>query len=423
MTSVDPIELDVLAALIDDDELREQLRPEHLRGLSAPVRQAASALLAVNGTGPRYVQAAQRLSASGAQEALAVLERASGAFPTRPVAELAAWVRARARLAALREVARRLPGPDAPDPVRAVAEAETALAAALSAGATDDEAVVGGVEAVDRFLTARADVLIPSGVAFVDTHAGGWRRGGLHLVLGLTGRGKTALLAQSAMAAAAAGYRVYVVSAEMSAEDLVPRLLGRAASRYADASGAPVTVARMARREAQVLPLVAQAATDLRDALERIAIDARGWPRLGELLSALSRAHAARPVDLVLVDYLQLISCPGAGSREQEVRDIAVALKATALRLQVAVVAAGQLVDPPAWSQSGEGLPRTPAVRDSRAAAHAADLILELDRLEEAPTGGRYARYLLRLRKLRYASSEGAEGECVFDRATCRFTG
>jgi replicative DNA helicase len=342
-------------------------------------------------------------------------------FPTRPASDLAAWVRARARLRALREAARALPGPGAADPVRAATQAEAVLAAALAAGAGEDGAVLSGREAVDRFLGGGLQALIPTGVAFVDGTAGGWRRGGLHLVLGLTGRGKTALLAQSAMAAAEAGYRAYIVSAEMTADDLVPRLLGDRVVRYADASGAPLTVARIARREAEVLPLVAQAAGEVAEALGRITIDARGWPRISDVLSTLHRHHAACPVDLVLVDYLQLLSSPGAGrSREQEVREIAVALKQAAMQLQVAVVAAGQLVDPPAWSADATA-PRTPAVRESRAAAHAADLILELERLEEAAAGARYAGYLLRLRKLRHSGGEGAEEEVLFDRHSCRF--
>lgn len=418
---MDPVELEVLSALIDSDDLRAALRPAYLRGLSRAAEQAAAALLAVDGTGPRYVQAFQRLLAAGAQDALNALEEACGVFPTRPASDLAAWVRARARLRALHEAARALPGPGAADPVRAAAEAEAVLAAALARGAADDGAVCSGEEAVDRFLAGGLHALVPSGIAFVDGSAGGWRRGGLHLVLGLTGRGKTALLAQSAMAAAEAGYRAYIVSAEMTAEDLVPRLLGGRVVRYADPSGAPLTVARVARRDAPVLPLVAQAAADLAEALGRITIDARGWPRISEVLSTLHRHHAAHPVDLVLVDYLQLMSSPEAGrSREQEVREIAVALKQTAMRLQVAVVAAGQLVDPPAWSADA-GSPRTPAVRESRAAAHAADLILELERLEEAAAGARYASYLLRLRKLRHSGGEGAEEEVRFDRHACRF--
>jgi len=201
----------------------------------------------------------------------------------------------------------------------------------------------------------------------------------------------------------------------MTADDLVPRLLGDRVVRYADASGAPLTVARIARREAEVLPLVAQAAGEAAEALDRITIDARGWPRTCDVLPTLHRHHAACPGDLVLVDYLQLLSSPGAGrSRGQEVREIAVALKQAAMQLQVAVVAAGQLVDPPAWSADATA-PRTPAVRESRAAAHAAD------RLEEAAAGARYVSYLLRLRKLRHSGGEGAEEEVLFDRHSCRF--
>ena len=94
---MDPVELEVLSALIDDEALRAALRPAHLRGLSRPAGQAAAALLAVDGAGPRYVQASQRLLAAGAREALAALEQACGVFPTRPASDLAAWVRARAR--------------------------------------------------------------------------------------------------------------------------------------------------------------------------------------------------------------------------------------------------------------------------------------------------------------------------------------
>jgi hypothetical protein len=207
----------------------------------------------------------------------------------------------------------------------------------------------------------------------------------------------------------------------MTADDSVPQLLGNRVVRYADSSGAPLSVARVAHREGPVLVLIVQAVGEVAEALDRITIDARSRPRISDVRSVLCRHHAARPVDLVLVDYLQLLSTPGAGrSRVQEAREIAVALKRTTKGSRWPPPPRGNWRTCRAWSADA-GTPRTPAARECPAAAHAADLILELERLGRAPAGARYASYPLRLRKLRQGSSEGTEQEVLFDRTSYRF--
>jgi hypothetical protein len=69
----------------------------------------------------------------------------------------------------------------------------------------------------------------------------------------------------------------------MTADDSVPRLLGNRVVRYADSSGAPLSVARVAHREGPVLVLIVQAAGEVAEALDRITIDARSRPRISDV--------------------------------------------------------------------------------------------------------------------------------------------
>lgn len=419
----DLVEIEILAALVGGDEyLLMRLRPDDLAGLSLLARQVAQALLTVNGVGPRVAQAAERLRSGGVVGALDVLDDAAATYPTRPSEDLLCWARDKARQHRLREAIRRVGSLDGRDPGQFMSQAESMLVGAMFAGADGEDAVMTGLEAARRLAMGNQARMIPSGVDIIDRSAGGWRRGGLHLVLGLTGRGKSALLFQAAMAAAEQGYTVYAVSAEMVAEDVVPRLLGGQVSRYADVLGAPITVTRLARRDPEAIAALPQITAGVEDALGRITINAHTWPRLSDMLSHVFRAHTIRPIDVLLVDYLQLISgAENDRSREQEVTAVARALKSLAMRLDIAVVAAAQLLDPPPWSRDIESKSRTPAVRESRGAAHAADMTIELERLEEV-SGTRHVHYLLRISKLRHGASEGAEQDLLYDRSSCRFT-
>jgi len=73
-----------------------------------------------------------------------------------------------------------------------------------------------------------------------------------------------------------------------------------------------------------------------------IIIDDCNQTSLSYLLSKIKQYAITNKVELILVDYLQLVSASG-GSREQEVSKVARALKNIAKELNVAIIALSQL--------------------------------------------------------------------------------
>jgi RecA/RadA recombinase len=392
--------------------------------LDAPFREALDAMRRCAGTGPRWLVGAELLRSEGREEPARLLEEAARLCPPHPLDEVVEAVRALHRLDILQRAAREALQVDpGRDPVMAERVAEAALVSAISAGTPDRRGVRKGDEVLVDMLRQEDGVLhVPSGIPAVDRLLGGWRAGTLTLVLGLTGAGKTSLLVQSAAAAAQAGLWVHIVSAEMSAEDLAVRLVGDRLAQYVDDEGAPVTVERVLRREPAVMGVLAAVSALARDETSRVTLDDSGWQTVADILGAVCRRHLQSPLGILFVDYLQLIQ-PGSGtqanlSREQQVKEVAEALKRVATRFGIPVVAAAQLVDPPAWTgEARRSL--TPAVRESRAAAHTADTVVEIEKTGEPR--GRYTPYVLRVLKTRTTSHVGASVALTFDRWACRF--
>jgi len=267
-----------------------------------------------------------------------------------------------------------------------------------------------------------ASWMVPSGIACVDELSGGWRRGHLHLICGLTGTGKTAMLVQTAVAAARAGYRVYFVSCEVPGKDLVPRLLGDYLDGVACPDGGPATVTRLVRRGAGAREVLASVGERAREDLSRIIVDSRGWVGLQEALGSFVAYHLTGGVDLLVVDYLQLLRSSNGSKhdrREREVAEAAESLKRAAVQYSIAVVAGAQLVDPPAWIAEHRRSHGS-AVRESRAAAHAADMVLEIHPDPDDDGNGRYRPCIVRFAKCRHFPS-GMTYRCVFDTFLCRF--
>jgi replicative DNA helicase len=398
--------------------------PVDTRDVSPACAAALQALLEVD---LRADRAVARLKASGRADAIELIRTALETVPSMSVEEVMAKIRARNGVEAWRSAAQRILRirPD-PEPRFALSAIEAIASEAFAVCARDDEAVRTLEMFAQKFRSSFDDAeqyVVPSGLPGIDDLLGGWALGHLHLVTGLTGSGKTALLVQTAVHAAELGHEVHLVSAEMPGETLVPRALGEYLSVYATSDGSKVTVGRTYRRDPAVKEAFEAALRDAQDAFKRIVVDARGWVTLRDVLSMFYRHHAVRPVRLLLVDYLQLIQPEEPGrNREQEVAEVAIALKRLAVRHNVAVVAAAQLVDPPAWSGEAQRS-KTPAVRESRAAAHAADLVIELQRGREGNDRlpKPEERYTIRITKSRHAAAEGYSREVVFDRGSCRF--
>lgn len=112
---------------------------------------------------------------------------------------------------------------------------------------------------------------------------------------------------------------------------------------------------------------------------------------IGSLVDEAVRLVREEGVRVIAVDYLQLVMPNGqAESREREVSDVARELKALALDLEVAVVAAAQLNRGP--EQRTDRRPLLMDFRDSDAIAQTADVVILLHREDayerESPRAG-----------------------------------
>jgi replicative DNA helicase len=163
-------------------------------------------------------------------------------------------------------------------------------------------------------------------------------------------------------------------SLEMSKDSLVQRMLTSEARIDAQ-------TLRKGRLRDDDFPRLARAAGILSHA--PVFIDDTPGITVLEMRSKARRLKSDHGLDLVIVDYLQLMSGPSAENRQQEVSQISRGLKALAKELQVPVVALSQLsraVDQRAGAERGR--PVLSDLRESGAIEQDADLIMFLFREE-----------------------------------------
>jgi replicative DNA helicase len=196
--------------------------------------------------------------------------------------------------------------------------------------------------ALKRFvdqITARADNQrqgIPTGFESLDAKTGGLQPSDLILVAGRPGLGKTSFALNIVWHAAAVAHKTCAVfSLEMSELQVVQRLV----SMKSEIDGNRI-------RRGRLSPAEFVAISDASAELHRVPIFVEESSRLTvtDILAKSRRLQAENGLDLLVIDYLQLIE--GAGDDENRVLEIARisrALKAIARELQVPVIALSQL--------------------------------------------------------------------------------
>ncbi|MGX6647587.1 replicative DNA helicase [Maricaulaceae bacterium MS644] len=191
---------------------------------------------------------------------------------------------------------------------------------------------------------------ISSGLKSLDAKLGGMHRSDLIILAGRPSMGKTSLATNIAFSVAQAykaeessdGHRkttdggiVAFFSLEMSQEQLATRLI-------ADYSGISSYHIRQGKIDAAQFE-------DIRDAVSEINtiplyIDDTGGLSIGAMTARARRLKRQRGLDMVVVDYLQLLTGSGkTDSRVQEISEITQALKSLAKELNVPVIALSQL--------------------------------------------------------------------------------
>ena len=379
---IDALAWDQIGDLIVADDF---YRPDH------QLIFAALAELIANGKPADVVTAAGQLEGSGRLEAaggLAYLGTLARDTPT------AANVRAYAQIVRERSLLRRLisagraitaaafanDGRAARDLVDE-AEQQVFRIAEQSTGRRDGAIKVSTllpqlIDKIDEWHTNPNSMRgLPTGFADFDRKTGGLRPGDLVIVAGRPSMGKTTLAMNIAeYAAVNPGTRssVAIFSMEMPAEQLLTRMLS-------SIGGVPLNGIRSGQISDEDWVRVTAATSQLSEA--KIFIDESPSLTPTELRARARRVAREHGLDLIVIDYLQLMQVPGTKeNRATEIAEISRGLKALAKELQVPVIALSQLNR--GVEQRTEKKPVMSDLRESGAIEQDADMILLIYREE-----------------------------------------
>src|SRR5574337_486646 len=237
--------------------------------------------------------------------------------------------------------------------------------------------IVGHSFAIVERLYERKEMVtgLPTGFVDLDERTSGLQPSDLIIVAGRPSMGKTAFVLNiAAYAAIEKGKSIAIFSLEMSKEQLVLRMLG--------------SESRVDAHKLRTGHLSDRDWTPLSNAAGRLSeapvfIDDTAAISVLEMRAKARRLKADQGLDLIIVDYLQLMRGRGdEGSREQEISNISRSLKALAKELQVPVIALSQLNRAVETRPGKEKKPLLADLRESGAIEQDADVILFIYRDE-----------------------------------------
>ena len=217
---------------------------------------------------------------------------------------------------------------------------------------------------------------VPSGFSALDRVTAGWQRSELIILAARPGMGKTAFVVSALRNAAVDfGQPVAIFSLEMSSVQLVNRLI----SAEAEIDSEKIKKGSLAPHEWAQLHHKIQKLTEA-----PIFIDDTPALSILELRAKCRRLKAQHDVQMVVIDYLQLMSgdsTKGGGNREQEIASISRALKNLAKELNVPVIALSQL-SRAVETRGGDKRPQLSDLRESGSIEQDADMVIFLYRPE-----------------------------------------
>lgn len=218
---------------------------------------------------------------------------------------------------------------------------------------------------------------VPSCFVALDAMTGGWQKTDLIILAARPSVGKTAFTLNLAMNAAMNAQKPFPValfSLEMGAGQIVKRML----SCVSEVSMEAITRGKMAEHEfiqmSQRMHKLSQA---------KIFIDDQAALNIFELRAKARRLKQKHDIQMILIDYLQLMQASVAqgGNREQEISKISRDLKALAKELEVPIIALSQL-NRSVETRKESKIPQLSDLRESGAIEQDADLVMFLYRPE-----------------------------------------
>ncbi|SFM64588.1 replicative DNA helicase [Rugamonas rubra] len=250
--------------------------------------------------------------------------------------------------------------------------AQTALAALAETRATREpirasEAMVAHLDVLDGRIEHKCSG-IPTGFSDIDTLlTGGPNRGALVILGARPSMGKTAL-ALNIATSVSQNYNVLFLSQEMQNGELLDRAL---------ASLGSIPLGAVIRGDMTDVEWIGFTAASGK--LQNLNLHLDDQPAL-TLLDVRSKARLTKRkhgLDLLVIDYLQLMSGEGS-NRNQQIEEISRGLKALAKDLNIVVLALSQL----SRNAANKARPQLSDLRDSGAIEQDADIVLFIHREE-----------------------------------------
>jgi replicative DNA helicase len=214
---------------------------------------------------------------------------------------------------------------------------------------------------------------VPSGFTELDRMTSGWQRSDLVIIAARPGMGKTAFVV-SALRNAAVDFKIPVAifSLEMASIQLVNRMI----SAEAELESEKIKKGNLADHEwTQLVHKTSKLSS------APIFIDDTPAISILELRAKCRRLKAEHGIQIVVIDYLQLMRGEQGGNREQEIASISRALKGIAKELNVPVLALSQL-SRSVETRGGDKKPQLADLRESGSIEQDADIVMFLYRPE-----------------------------------------
>ena len=210
---------------------------------------------------------------------------------------------------------------------------------------------------------------VTTGFTQLDRLLTGMHGGELILMGARPSMGKTSIALNMAAAAARKGFGVAIFSLEMPREQIAMRLL------CGDARVDMQHVRSGTLRDKEWIKL-AQTVNPLSN--EKVYIDDTAGLTPMQMRSRVRRIMLEKGLDLVIIDYLQLMGADGKSENRQQVSEISRRLKAIALELKIPILACAQLSR--ANTQRTVKRPMLSDLRDSGSIEQDADVVMFLHR-------------------------------------------
>lgn len=215
---------------------------------------------------------------------------------------------------------------------------------------------------------------VTTGFKRLDAITGGFTHGGMFILAARPSVGKSAFMGKMVLGAASAGNHVGVISLEMADEQITARLASLTTetdfwriyrNRLGDETQSRDFYQTMIDKMSH-LPVMISDTTSV---------------NIGDIKAKVSRLRQKGKLDILFIDYLQLIDTEGSNrnvNREQEVSKISRGLKLTAMEYNIPIVVLAQLNR--ASEMTGDKKPKLHNLRESGSLEQDADGVIFIHR-------------------------------------------